>query len=136
VFLDALAEQRRADGLPATSVAWGVWAGAGFAEDAVRAEQTRREGMIAMTPSLAVTALAGVDEPALVVADVDWQRVAQRFTGRLLAALPEAKVETAPVSARTGLVERLAAAAEAERHGLLLDVVRRIPLRVGLWLCR
>ncbi|MBC3839540.1 SDR family oxidoreductase [Streptacidiphilus sp. 4-A2] len=31
-YLDALAEQRRARGLAATSVEWGVWAGGGMAE--------------------------------------------------------------------------------------------------------
>ncbi|WP_344641688.1 beta-ketoacyl reductase, partial [Kitasatospora cystarginea] len=43
-FLDALAEQRRADGLVATSIAWGAWAEAGLATDDVVAERLRRDG--------------------------------------------------------------------------------------------
>ncbi|GDY59328.1 hypothetical protein SVIO_099510 [Streptomyces violaceusniger] len=49
-YLDALALQRRADGLPATSIAWGAWAGGGLATGEV-GERMSRSGILAMPPS-------------------------------------------------------------------------------------
>ena len=84
-FLDALAEYRRSRQLPATSVAWGPWAGAGMAADQAVAGHIRRGGLIPMAPSLALSALARAIEQrdvAVVTADIDWARY-----GATLAAL-------------------------------------------------
>ncbi|AKN71145.1 hypothetical protein QR97_16165 [Streptomyces sp. PBH53] len=105
--LDALAARRRAEGLPATAVAWGHWDGAGMSDGPARA-QMLRWGLPAMAPHRAVAALAGAlarDEAALVVAAVDWPVFAPTFTlarrSPLLAGLPEAAdpADTAPAPA-------------------------------------
>ncbi len=70
-YLDALARRRRAAGGNATSIAWGTWAGDGMARGAV-GERFRRLGLSEMDPQLAVRALQELDEPGLVVADIDW----------------------------------------------------------------
>ncbi|NUP48701.1 MAG: SDR family NAD(P)-dependent oxidoreductase, partial [Catenulispora sp.] len=57
-YLDALAENRRARGLAATSVAWGPWGGGGMTDED-GAEQMARRGLRLMEPRLAVQALAG-----------------------------------------------------------------------------
>ncbi|MFF8293747.1 type I polyketide synthase, partial [Streptomyces sp. NPDC016309] len=78
-YLDALAEQRRADGLAATSLAWGPWAEGGMAADEAMDARMRREGLPPMAPDTAITALAqavGAADAALTVADVDWERFA------------------------------------------------------------
>ncbi|MEU8703383.1 type I polyketide synthase [Streptomyces sp. NPDC048680] len=100
--LDALALRRRAEGLPATAVAWGHWGGAGMSEGPARA-QMARWGLPAMAPERAVAALRGAldrDEAALVVAAVDWSVFASTFTvarrSPLLADLPEAAEQAAP----------------------------------------
>ncbi|WP_159058400.1 KR domain-containing protein, partial [Streptomyces europaeiscabiei] len=50
-YLDALAEQRRAAGLPATSLAWGPWAGGGMATaDADGEARMRRSGINPLEP--------------------------------------------------------------------------------------
>ncbi|NEE28490.1 KR domain-containing protein, partial [Streptomyces sp. SID7982] len=54
--LDAIAEQRHALGLPATSVAWGPWDADGMAAGDV-ADQLRRRGLPALELDLALTAL-------------------------------------------------------------------------------
>lgn len=51
-FLDALAYNRRAAGLPATSIAWGAWAGEGMAARMSETDRTRfaRQGLDALSP--------------------------------------------------------------------------------------
>jgi len=141
-YLDALAEQRRARGLPATSVAWGPWGGGGMTdEDAVR--QLERRGLRTMDPALLVRALAEAlegDEGPVTVADIDWERFAPPFTLRrpspLIADLPEARQALAGGSAGTGtdgasttgstadLEGRLAGLPDAEQERYLVNLVR------------
>ncbi|WP_455431633.1 SDR family NAD(P)-dependent oxidoreductase, partial [Streptomyces fagopyri] len=134
-FLDAFAAQRRAEGLPATSMAWGTWAGGGMVSEEV-AQRLRRDGVPPMEPELAVSALQQAldqDEEFLVVADVDWKLV----TARAFAALrdfPEARAATTEsehpekdTAAQDGppLPARLRGLAPAERRAALLTEVRR-----------
>ncbi|MFH9074525.1 type I polyketide synthase [Streptomyces alboflavus] len=140
--LDALAERRRARGLTATSVAWGLWAGGGMAGDDGE-EQFRRRGLRPMAPDLAVAALAQAvarDETFVAVADLDWERFAPAFTSArtspFIGDLPEVRryarsVATEPGAdagtgddAATGLRRRLAPLTEPEREVILLDIVR------------
>ncbi|MGO4463508.1 KR domain-containing protein, partial [Streptomyces sp. M-16] len=133
--LDALAEQRRADGLPATSVAWGAWADSGLAtgSDAVTARM-RRGGLLPMAPDLAMTALQQAldrDETTLVVAGVDWERFTAAFvTGRpspLLTGVPEVRSVLAALDDRaagTSLRDTLPGLPAEARERTLLDLVR------------
>ncbi|MGX7825876.1 type I polyketide synthase [Actinokineospora sp. 24-640] len=116
--LDAIAERRAAEGLPATSVAFGPWA-AGMTG-------TGRAGVSPMTPASALTALGrAVDrgEAVTAVADIDWAAFGPGFTASrpspLLAEIPEA----AAPERTTPLRDRIAAAPAAEREGIVLDFV-------------
>ncbi|MFD6502657.1 type I polyketide synthase [Streptomyces goshikiensis] len=137
-FLDAFAEYRRADGLPATSLAWGPWGDGGMAEGAV-GDRMRRHGVIEMAPERAVGALQHAldrDETTLTVADMEWKRFVLAFTsGRarpLLHDLPEARqameATRTDVAEDSGsaavLAQRLAGQPEAEQERLLLELVR------------
>ncbi|MBI0385006.1 KR domain-containing protein, partial [Streptomyces albiflaviniger] len=56
-YLDALAEHRRARGLPATSLAWGPWGDAGMAADETALAFYGRRGLSPLSPELAVASL-------------------------------------------------------------------------------
>ncbi|WP_159056737.1 type I polyketide synthase, partial [Streptomyces yokosukanensis] len=137
--LDALAEQRRADGLPATVISWGAWAEGGMAADELVAERLRSAGLPALAPELALSAMntaLALDETSCVVADIDWARLTPGLTAvrpcPLIAALPEAvqalaatgRAADAPAEAADGLARRLAQAPAGERDALALEFVR------------
>jgi acyl transferase domain-containing protein/acyl carrier protein len=134
-YLDALAEARRARGLPATSVAWGLWGGGGLGAGEA-GDRLRRAGLRVMDPRLAVRALGQVldgGEDVVTVADIDWDAFAPTFTLRrpspLLASLPEAAPAALSPSEpaagdTTGWTARLAGHPAAEQERLLTELVR------------
>ncbi|HRI53874.1 MAG TPA: SDR family NAD(P)-dependent oxidoreductase, partial [Pseudomonadota bacterium] len=130
-FLDAWAQEQRAHGRPALSIAWGPWEGGGMAS-AERIAELRDRGLRAFQPEEALNALAlALTERTaqLVVAAVDWSRFpliyASRGRGRLFAELaaptvtPEAeaplapRLQALPVSAQRTQVQAAVVAAVA-----------------------
>ncbi|MFI5842717.1 type I polyketide synthase [Catenuloplanes sp. NPDC051500] len=138
-YLDALAAYRRAAGLPATSIGWGLWAddGAGSIVDDTVARQSERNGFLPMPPEQAVTHLGAAldhDETHLLICRADWPTLASRRAHPLLTALigtgSEAEAGGTPADAgrerddAAELRAEIAAAAPAHRRGLLLGLVR------------
>ncbi|GAA0535391.1 hypothetical protein GCM10010390_41420 [Streptomyces mordarskii] len=141
-YLDALAEQRRAEGLPATSMAWGAWADGGMATDELVAERLRQSGLPALAPEPATAALGAaldLDETFSLVVDIEWDRFAPGLSGHrpnpLLAELAEARraIEAARTATGgaaipgqpTSLAQRLTdAGTDEERDQIALDFVR------------
>jgi polyketide synthase 7 len=130
-YVDALAHQRRAQGRPATSIAWGAWGG-----DTMAAEgDLSRYGLDPMEPRLAVAALKQAveeDRANLVVAAIDWARFVPTYTlarpRPLLRGVPAAVAvlteEVEPDAASSELVTRLATLSEADQEHELLELVR------------
>ncbi|MGW1934996.1 SDR family NAD(P)-dependent oxidoreductase, partial [Streptomyces sp. NPDC001919] len=138
--LDALAEQRRAGGLAATSISWGLWGGGGMAEGDGEVSLNRR-GIRAFEPATGIEALQRtLDQGATcrTVVDVDWAQFAPRTAalrrGRLFVDLPEvrrvmesdgvAREEAGTVEPGAVLAERLASRSEAEQRRTLVELVR------------
>ncbi|MFF4675123.1 type I polyketide synthase, partial [Streptomyces sp. NPDC001279] len=143
-YLDALAEQRRARGLKASSIAWGVWNvwDPERLPEGVKPEQLQARGLPFLDPETAFSAMRQIlthDETFVAVAEVDWERFVPVFTSAgprpLLAGVPEAQRETeAATSTSSGpdaarvpsspLRDRLEGLGADERNRVLLDLVR------------
>ncbi|QEU90081.1 type I polyketide synthase [Streptomyces kanamyceticus] len=135
-YLDALAEHRRAAGLPATAVAWGPWADGGMVANAGQdaGAQLKRRGLPSMAPAVAIVGLATALESGdgnVAIADVDWERFAGTFMAQrpspLLSELPQVRAafETAaPEQGASALAQQLAGLDEAEQERQLTELVR------------
>ncbi|MEV0403036.1 type I polyketide synthase [Actinoallomurus sp. NPDC050550] len=132
-FLDAFAQRCRDRGIPATSIAWGPWAGDGMAAGDEAQRHFARRGLPPMSPALAVAAMRGsvnAGETALTIADLDWATFAPAHAaaGRssLFADLPDAR-RALTADAGHGdeaIAEAAARLPESELKALLLDRVR------------
>ncbi|WP_018568363.1 type I polyketide synthase [Streptomyces sp. PsTaAH-124] len=137
-FVDALARHRRSTGLPATSLAWGLWATGGMAEQLTGAdvERLRRQGFPPLSADeglgLFDAALRSA-EPLLLLLRLDVSALrAQAAAGsaqtvlRDLVPAPARRTEgaTAQAAASGGLAERLAGLSAEDRARELLHLVR------------
>ncbi|HEV7649802.1 MAG TPA: type I polyketide synthase, partial [Actinophytocola sp.] len=130
-FLDAVAEHRRAAGLPAVSLAWGPWrtgmAGALADADVARLARLGTPPLADADGLALFDAAAGADRPAVVAARLDPARVAGRGEPpHLLRGLVRSPARRAAVraAATVSLVDRMVRLVASEQRELLLDLVR------------
>ncbi|MGP3972314.1 SDR family NAD(P)-dependent oxidoreductase, partial [Streptomyces sp. 6N223] len=140
-FLDALATHRWERGLPAISLAWGLWAPTGgmvgTLGEADAERLGRRGALVTLTDeqnlALFDAAVAGA-QPAVVPAKVDAGALESAAGGtglplppvlRDLVRRPVRQAAAGGVESASSLVARLAGRSEAERDGLLLELVRQ-----------
>ncbi|WP_396454666.1 SDR family NAD(P)-dependent oxidoreductase [Actinomadura sp.] len=131
-YLDALAQHRADQGLPAVSLAWGPW---DLDSDmtqgltgADRARIARSSGMLPLDPSDALALLpaaAALGRPLVVPARLDLQAL-RKADPAVVEPLLRGLVRPARRRAQAGgtLAERLARLTEEERTAELLDLVR------------
>ncbi|MBA2811319.1 SDR family NAD(P)-dependent oxidoreductase [Streptomyces sp. KM273126] len=132
-ILDALAATRRAQGLPAVSLAWGMWeAGMGSRLPQADVTRLRRGGM----PPLAASEALALMDAALVVNEPNAVPVALRTSALSGGRVPSVLRDLVPTAGRRwgvaasgtvgdggGLVERLRGLGSVERDRVLLDAV-------------
>ncbi|HXS87037.1 MAG TPA: SDR family NAD(P)-dependent oxidoreductase, partial [Mycobacterium sp.] len=137
-FLDGLAAHRRASGLPAISLGWGLWDQAsdmtGGLDDAGRA-RLARTGVKALSSADALqlfdTAMV-VDEPFLLPAHIDAAAlranaaVVPPMFVDLINAPTRRRVDDslAASKSKSALAQRIHGLPEPEQHAVLLDLVR------------
>ena len=139
-FLDALAEYRRSAGLPAVSLAWGMWQG-GMADELDQADRARlmRNGVLPMPDDQALAVLDMVVGKASpdgdagarpVLAPVALDLAALRSLGDTLPELFRGLVRTGrragqrTTPVEMPLAQRLVGLGEAEQEALLLSFVK------------
>nr|WP_030687495.1 type I polyketide synthase [Streptomyces sp. NRRL B-1347] len=133
-YLDALAQHRRALGLPGVSLAWGMWAERSTMTEHLTDTDLARLARFGVTLSSSEQGVAlldaalGLDEPVLVPvaldltsmrAQADVPPILRRLAGR--GAAPRSS-RPAPVSPGS-VLDRLAGLPEDGRHAVLLDLV-------------
>ncbi|TDD14870.1 SDR family NAD(P)-dependent oxidoreductase, partial [Nonomuraea diastatica] len=138
-FLDALAQHRRARGLAATSLAWGLWtpqSGSGMTGHLDEADLGRlsRSGMGALGVDQGLDLFdraLGADEAALVPINLDLATLragAAKGFGhpmfRGLVRIATRRVVVAEAPQADSLTDRLAALPDDDRLPMLLDLVR------------
>jgi NAD(P)-dependent dehydrogenase (short-subunit alcohol dehydrogenase family)/acyl carrier protein len=130
-FLDAFATQRRAEGLPGCSVAWGSWADTGMTVALTDTDRQRlaARGLLPMTPERALDALGQVrpDAPGpRVIAALDGSALASQPLAILRDLVsPGAATRTTP-----DLLARWQDTPPARRRPLLMSFIRAEAIRV------
>ena len=135
--LDALCNDLRAAGIPATSVQWGPWAEGGMAATLSTLDAARfdRQGVSAMASRGALAALGAAlatGTPEVAVLAVDWQRFAASNTGPRRAFYEELAAPLAATEAaaqKESFTERYRAAPPSQRRALLAEQIRLLALR-------
>ncbi len=138
-FLDALAHHRRARGLPATTIGWGLLAGGGMADDTGATDRASRRGLHPMDPGQSMAGLRRAldrDETYIAMTHVDWTRFIKATAGTVKCAvisdLPEYRAAFPMATAVDRLAEpnggsrpwaRLGALDGDERDAVLLELV-------------
>ncbi|WP_432957891.1 type I polyketide synthase [Micromonospora haikouensis] len=133
-FLDGLAQHRRARGLAALTLAWGLWAdrsGMTTELDDVHLNRISRSGVAAMEAEEGLAlfdAACRRSDAALVPARLDLAAMKVQFAGGSIPPLYRALIRTPAraAAATTGasLVQQLAALGDADRVAALVEIVR------------
>ncbi|MFJ1863541.1 SDR family NAD(P)-dependent oxidoreductase [Streptomyces sp. NPDC088097] len=133
-FLDALAAHRRSRGLPAVSLAWGLWAEASALSGGLDDTDLRRLARVGLLPLATADAMALFDaaprtgDAVLAVSRID----AAALRARAAELPPVLRALAGPARRRTAtaaagevpLAQRLAGMGPQERERVLTDLVR------------
>jgi acyl transferase domain-containing protein/acyl carrier protein len=133
-FLDALAQHRRARGLPALSIHWGAWSEVGYAARVGADSSLRALGMGSIAPARGLVALERVfhwGEAEVGVVPVDWPTYLRRMPPSAYLAGFQAELaaagaagghggEVSETAGREGILDVLAKTPAEERPALLV----------------
>jgi NAD(P)-dependent dehydrogenase (short-subunit alcohol dehydrogenase family) len=128
-FVDALAVRRRAEGLPAVSLAWGFWDQRSTMTGHLGETDLHRMRQIGLRPLAVEEGLALFDaaltaeHPVVVTANIDTAALRDRDSGTVPVVL-RGLVRATRRTPDAGFGDRLAAMSAEERSNYLVDVIR------------
>jgi acyl carrier protein len=140
-FMDALAHRRRALGLPAMSINWGVWSEVGAAAERSVEARATAQGIEAFSPEQGLRALEDLlarGPTQMAVMAVDWPRFLAKEKSERRRRFFSVVAEGA--AGKTGVVPTPQSGADVrrqlensppkKRYSLLMDYVRRQAVKV------
>ncbi len=136
-YMDALAYDRQAQGLPAISINWGAWSNAGAAANETVEQRITAQGLTAFSPDEALDLLARLlyqGPPQVLVMPLQTQQFlrSNRGQGRFYAHIKqEESVVTA--SSSHSILDLMADANPPKKRALLLDFVQTQVMEVIAW---
>jgi myxalamid-type polyketide synthase MxaE and MxaD len=135
--LDALAQDRRARGLHALSIGWGIWQDTGLVADAAgraNVAELARQGVQSFAADRGARLFAALGASTvsdLAVFPVDWAKFRRSRTGRMAPLFRDRLGDGGDTAASAdGLREPTAAATPSERRSMLHDLVKDAVSRV------
>jgi NAD(P)-dependent dehydrogenase (short-subunit alcohol dehydrogenase family)/SAM-dependent methyltransferase/acyl carrier protein len=141
-FMDALAFHRRAMGLPALSINWGIWSEIGAAARQNVGDRFLEHGMRTFSPQEGLTVFERVLRRGLTqvgVMPINWPRFIRQFTtsdgeqpffAELAIEARQRGQSTPPADPELDTLKRLEQAPPNQRHKLLLEYIRSQALKV------
>uniref|UniRef100_V5XF08 Polyketide synthase n=2 Tax=Mycobacteriaceae TaxID=1762 RepID=V5XF08_MYCNE len=131
-FLDAFADHRRAQGVPALTIGWGPWS-VGMVEELKLEKIYAQRGIELITPAVGARILGRLISqriPSVVAITADWDRARQAgMGGRLPAMFADLESAGSSVTAEgagSSILDVLAATPEAQRRSLIAEQVQRV----------
>lgn len=140
-FLDVLAYERRASGLPALVINWGAWREIGMAAQQDRLAWLARLGIDSLSPDKGITALGRLlnqNSPQVIVAPMNWNKFLEQrpggqtsafFSGLTRSTSADETVQSGSASGPT-VLQQIDAAQPSARlaviHAYITQVVARL----------
>ena len=141
-FMDALAFHRRALGLPALSINWGIWSEIGAAARHNVGERFLEHGMRTFSPREGLMVFERVLRPDFTqvgVMPINWPRLIRQFMtsdgeppflAELAGEARQHGQSSQPVEPELDTLQQLEQAPSGQRHRLLLEYIRGQALKV------
>lgn len=135
-YMDGLAHNLRAQGIPATSINWGIWENTGMTAVLTEQDKARwmRQGLKSFSPEDATRVLSQIvaaSPTQVAVMPVDWRTfLASRAAAVYEAFMPSSAAAEPAAKSQPNLASRLVDVPPSKHPGILIQFIREEALSV------